>query len=249
MKNALLYGKVMKYLLDKIKNEYQPGDFLPPQTEIARNTGTSLITVKRAVKELEQQGYVTARAGKGTFVRKPPIIDKHIGVSSWTDSVAGSGRQPSTAWVRMEKKLPSPGIANMLHLKARKHTVRIRRLRMVDDKPACLMQNEIPLDLVPGITGSNIPGESLYGWLLKTYKIAPAWAEEEVYARKASAEEVKSLSLSEPFVLVIERVSYLTDGTPFEVSSIIANAENYRYQSRQINQTLRLEQIHEIIQK
>ena len=107
MNNHLpLYVTVKAHIVDNILKKLSPGRLIPTQAEISKETGTSLITVKRAIKELEKEGYLEPKAGKGTFVKHPPLIDRHVGVSSWTDSISGLGRIPNTAWIRVEKRIP-----------------------------------------------------------------------------------------------------------------------------------------------
>jgi len=233
-----LYHKVYDYLLEKIENEYSPGDLLPTQSEIAEHTETSLITVKRAMKELEMAGYLTSKAGKGTMVKRPSVVDNHVGVSSWTDSIAGLGKVPRTAWTKVKKGVPISSVANKLQLKARERTVQIKRLRLIDNCPVCLMSNEIPLHLVPDIQRETIDQESLYTYLYDQYGLVPVSAEEEVRARKATDYEIEVLKLKTPIVLVVERLSFLKDEAPFELSSIVAPADFYVYRSHQINKTL-----------
>ncbi|NMH87968.1 GntR family transcriptional regulator [Flavivirga algicola] len=233
-----LYHKVYTYLLDKIKKDYQPGDLLPTQSEIATATETSLITVKRAIKELETDGYLESKPGKGTIIRRPQIIDNHIGVSSWTDSITSQGSVPSTKWVKIKQKAPIATIANSLELKAREKAVTVERLRLIENKPICLMTNHIAARLAPGLNKDTSIGESLYTYLKDQYNLIGILAEEQVYAREATIYEKKTLQLKTPIVLVIERLSFLANKTPFEFSSIIAAADSYVYRSKQINKTV-----------
>ncbi len=235
---SLLYTHVIEILLDKINRCYQPGDIMPTQSEIAQETGTSLITVKRAISELVKEGYLESVPGKGTIVKKPPIVDKHIGVSSWTDSMANLGEQAETSWITVTKRIPPTEIAHILQLKARQRTVVVNRLRSIGNTPICLMQNEIPLCLVPDMHKKEIDSESLYEWLRNTYNLIPAVAEEEVYARKATDYERNELKMKDDILLIINRVSFSADGTPIEISELKAPSENYRYRSKQINTTL-----------
>lgn len=244
---SLLYSDVINALLKKIKQDYRPGDLIPTQSDIATETGTSLITVKRAISELVKEGYLESVPGKGTIVRKPPIVDNHIGVSSWTDSMANLGEQAETAWIRTTKRVPPPEVANLLQLKARQRTVVVNRLRTIGKTPVCLMQNEIPLDLVPDMHKKEINSESLYEWLGKTYNLVPAIAEEEVYARKATEFERSELKMKDDILLVINRISFLADGTPVEISELKAPSESYRYRSKQINTTLESRIINSLI--
>lgn len=56
---------------------YPPGSKLPPDTELPREFNASKVTVVRALKELEDEGFVFRRRGSGTFIkqhRMAPIV-------------------------------------------------------------------------------------------------------------------------------------------------------------------------------
>ncbi|BDD01198.1 GntR family transcriptional regulator [Persicobacter psychrovividus] len=230
-----LYIKVLTYLTELIEQEYRAGQLIPTQTAIAKATDTSLITVKRAISHLVNEGILETIAGKGTFVKEKPLMDNHVGVSSWTDSISSIGKKPETLLVEVEKTKPSAKVANLLRIKSRGYTISVNRVRGIDGKAICLMHNELPFDLVPDLKAENLNQESLYQWIQQKYGHVPAIAEEEVYARAATEEERSLFELKTDIVLVIKRVSYLLDKRPFEYSKIIAPATEYRYKSKQIN--------------
>ncbi len=47
----------------------EPGEKLPPTRELAAEVGVNHLTAARVYRRLAEQGYVTARVGRGTFVR------------------------------------------------------------------------------------------------------------------------------------------------------------------------------------
>jgi DNA-binding LacI/PurR family transcriptional regulator len=50
---------------------YAPGVRLPSEFELVQSYGASRVTVTRALKELQNGGYIDRRAGSGTYVRAP----------------------------------------------------------------------------------------------------------------------------------------------------------------------------------
>src|SRR5580658_2893675 len=49
---------------------YAPGVRLPSEFELVKSYGASRVTVSRALKELQNGGYINRRAGSGTYVRE-----------------------------------------------------------------------------------------------------------------------------------------------------------------------------------
>lgn len=64
---------IFQTLHDAIRaGRHAPGDRLPSEAELGRTFRTSRITVTRAVRDLQQLGLVSRRAGSGTYVAAPP---------------------------------------------------------------------------------------------------------------------------------------------------------------------------------
>ncbi|MFQ5813062.1 MAG: GntR family transcriptional regulator [Anaerolineae bacterium] len=64
-------------IVDQIKNliavgRFQPGEQLPPIRQLAVDLGVNPNTVARVYKELNKEGVISARQGRGTFVSEQP---------------------------------------------------------------------------------------------------------------------------------------------------------------------------------
>ena len=59
--------------------ELEPGEKLPPTRELAELVGVNHLTAARVYRKLAERGYVTARVGRGTFVRSlvPARSEEH----------------------------------------------------------------------------------------------------------------------------------------------------------------------------
>ncbi|WP_422368694.1 GntR family transcriptional regulator [Pelagibius sp.] len=83
-----LYAEVRAVIAERIdEGEYAPSDPLPSASALAKEFGVSLITVKRALKELKNEGLLTSRAGLGTFVKRPRkfVRDFNVSLNSMAD--------------------------------------------------------------------------------------------------------------------------------------------------------------------
>ncbi len=69
-----LYRQIADWVLERISaGDLRPGDPLESELELCKRFGVSRITVRASLKELEQQGVVERFAGKGTYVKSPPV--------------------------------------------------------------------------------------------------------------------------------------------------------------------------------
>lgn len=68
-------------VIDIIKNDinsgtYKAGARIPNEFELAESYKVGRVTVRRAIEELVQQGYLTKQQGRGTFVNAPKLKRK-----------------------------------------------------------------------------------------------------------------------------------------------------------------------------
>ena len=224
-----LYAQVEARLLERLRNDFKPGQLLPTQQALAAEFGASLITIKRALHDLARRGHVQSTRGLGTVVTRPVVSDDRSEVSSWTDAMTGLGREPRTVSSDVQVRVPSRELGRLLGLRVRERTVRLERLRTLDGRPFCLMTNELPWTLVPDLADQGLPEESLYAWLRRRHRLVPHRADEEVTARPPLPRESKFLGADVPIVLVVRRHTFLSDGRPLEVAEMAADARQYRY--------------------
>lgn len=70
MGKTIMYERIYEDLLTKIQNgDYQPGDRLPSEKELAQLYDVSRITTKRAMDLLAEENYISREPGRGSFVR------------------------------------------------------------------------------------------------------------------------------------------------------------------------------------
>ncbi len=71
------HTKVHNYLLSLIKKGHE-GDMLPSQSELCSKFEVSIITVRRALDDVEKKGLIFRKKGKGTFIKKAKPVVKSI---------------------------------------------------------------------------------------------------------------------------------------------------------------------------
>jgi GntR family transcriptional regulator len=107
----------------------------------------------------------------------------------------------------------------------------VTRLRLANGEPMSLMTNYLPAALVPDLARKFVKGESLYDLLHQVYGLIPDLAVDKVETRLPTREEAKCLMTpARTPVLCVNRISYLTDGTPLEKSVVVSRGDRYQYQ-------------------
>lgn len=66
-----IYEQIKNSIINQIMNdELKEDDAIPSIRNLAQDIKISVMTIKKAYDELEQEGYIISRQGKGTFVAR-----------------------------------------------------------------------------------------------------------------------------------------------------------------------------------
>lgn len=89
--NIPLYSQLKNLIIEKIeKGEYPPESKIPSEQEFCDIFDISRPTVRQAISELTNSGYLYKEKGKGTFVSKPKsVIDVKV-YTGFSDSILDS---------------------------------------------------------------------------------------------------------------------------------------------------------------
>ncbi len=197
---TLLYEQVVA-LVERIIADrgLVPGDLLPSYTELADQAAVSLITVRRALDELERSGRVRRHQGLGTFVARPRIVSDPARAGSLLGTLAKDGEPTAELGTRvlaLNAGTPSADLCHALRIAAGSAVWRLRRLRLLDGQPAVLETSVIPVALAPELDGlvGSLDG-SLYDLLATQYGLVDAYEEQYLEVIGATQAEARLLRL------------------------------------------------------
>lgn len=226
-----LYFQIKESLMNKIKSHfYQVGNLIPSETELQQEYKVSRITIRRAVRELVQEGYLTTRQGKGTFVSKPKASQELNLITSWAETMTALGMHPETKQIQFSEITAPINIVKLLDVSLGDKIYKIERLRYADNEPVCWMINYLNPQYVPDLLKKGLIGESLYETLEKRYNIILHMAVETVEAKAAKGKEASMLNIRRGSPLLhVTRTTYDGDGVPVEVVMATSRADKYAY--------------------
>jgi len=221
---GLLYKQVVAYVERLVAERgLVPGDMLPSHAELAALTGVSLITVRRALDELERAGKVRRHQGIGTFLARPRIVTEPARAGSLLGTLAadGAGRRAKrldTRILELRRGLPSADIARALQMRPDSQVWRLRRQRRIDGEPAVVETSIIPTALAPELDRLvEGLGGSLYDLLGREYGLEDEYEEQYLEVITPTAEEGRLLSIPPRTQVVrIRGLSMGKAGTPFD---------------------------------
>ena len=225
-----LYHQLKTALLREIEaGRWRPGERLPTEDALIARFHVSKITVRQALRDLTQLGYIRREQGRGTFVQGPPLEEGPRELKSFTGEMQGHGFV-ATSRVLEQGVIPAPAdIAGRLDVSVSTPVFRLRRLRLADGEPMGLQAAYIPLQLVPGIDDLDFTDASLYEMLGSRYSLYPAGARETHQAVPVTEEAAPLLRVpaGSP-ALAAERLTSLADGRPLEYVHSIMRGDRYK---------------------
>ena len=210
--------------------EYDVGDRLPPERDLAGLYGCSLITVRRALDELSREGRLQRRQGRGTFVLAPRLALGALDALSFTEEMQRRGLDAETRLIAARPEAASESVAAALALQPGSPTLYVERLRLGGGEPLLLEMVHLPAERFPGLLASDLEHGSLYGLLTERYGTSVARAIEALEPVLLPAREAKLLGVRPRALgLLVEGTAFSTDNTPVEFGRTYVRGDRTRY--------------------
>ncbi|MEV6660525.1 GntR family transcriptional regulator [Nocardia fluminea] len=215
-------------LLQKCTRELQPGDLLTSERNLMQDYGVSRITVREAVGQLVNEGYLVRVRGKGTFVAHRPVQSR-LHLASFTEEMRALGHHPTTLVLVAEEAIAPEATARALRLPQGALAYHVRRLRLADDDPISVDDAWFNPELVPGLISHDLTG-SIYRTTADRYGRPIERAVQTVDAQAAEAGVAALLGVKKGApVLHFDRVSFSAE-VPIEHTHSWYRADRYRVQ-------------------
>ncbi|MFT8343327.1 MAG: GntR family transcriptional regulator [Clostridium beijerinckii] len=225
-----LYEQLMKKLQESIiSGTYQPGEKLLSEIEMAKYYNVSVITVRKAIKELENKGLVEKKQGKGTFVAIPKYRKDMNQIISFTESCRIMGVKSGAQLIEQKVLIPSDDILKKLDLPLGSQTVFISRLRFVNDEPMAIETNYFPLEYA-FLLNEPLNDCSLFQILKDKINLNISKSKKVIEICRATTKEAKLLNIrkNNP-LLLIRSTAFSDDGNPVFVGSQLINGERFKF--------------------
>lgn len=230
-----LYEQIKAYILHRIQTgEFAPDTRLPSERELASQFEVSRVTVSKAIKELEQAGWLYVQIGKGTYIKDRPLHQEITALTSFTEEMAMRGHPTHSRVLRAEQTQPDPDTARILRLAPGAKIVILERVRYTANRPLALECSSFDAaECADIIAYHDFSHESLYAVLSQSYGVNLTHADQTFEARAASQSESSFLSIQEGTpVLAIHRVTFTDQDQPFEVVKSVYRGDRYTFRAR-----------------
>ena len=230
-----LYDQLKQILKDAIdQGVYKSGEKLPNESELCDLYGVSRITVRRAIQDLADEGFLERKQGKGTFVTRTKIARELVSIDGFTDFSKQIGKNPSKRILSLEEIKATAEIAEALHIAIGSPVLKLARIMSIDQQPFVLDIAHYSLDRFPNLMTHFTEHESTYEVLKNIYKINinAGSSKKVITVTPASKLEAEYLDCE------IGETLFNIDKTVFDVTGVPIHISNFKTQTQLIALTI-----------
>lgn len=231
------YFQISREIISSIqRGTLSPGSPVPSENEIIQQFGVSNTTARKALHELEKEGWVTRVKGKGTFVRDHTVVRAINRIFGFTKNMIEAGRKPAT-------KLTGFHLRNYNHtqtINGREFTLKapfceIERIRYADGIPMMRETRYISLQLCPEIHRRNLE-QSLYSLYEKEYGMRLTEINQMLSAVLLEGDALRHFDLAKPVpAFRVEGASFCGKDLIIEMEDSIYRGDMYRFSAKAVS--------------
>lgn len=211
-----VYYQLKSLIENDIKSgKLKPGDPIKTEMEYCNEFGISRMTVRQALKELENDGLILRERGRGSFVSHLKIEQE--GLMSFTEMARNKNMTPSTIVVSFHS-IKIEQIAEKLNLNPEEDIYQLVRIRNADNIPVAVEKAYLPVKMVQDFNTKDLTG-SLYKILTEDYGISILSSKTSFSAVMASEELKEQLNITGDMPLLkLENLYYSPKLSYYELS-------------------------------
>jgi GntR family transcriptional regulator len=215
-----------------VQQEYEPGDKIPSENEIAALYGVSRLTARQALSQLVEERLLVRKRGQGTFVTDNASVIRGISLAftGFLDDLFYEVSRAETKWASISQIKAPKRVSEKLKVPQNDTIIQIKRARFLENKPFCFALNYLPFEI-----GSKIKEDELYKKpLLQIMEqdLGINFSEalqiiESTFAEQEVAEHIQTIPGAP--ILFVERIMYGQKKKPIEMVQLSYRGDTFKY--------------------
>lgn len=146
-----LHAQLRKIFIEKIRTgSWEPGERISAELELSEEYTVSRSTIRQAVLALVNDGYLSRKRGKGTFVnpekRDLSVLDLKFSIPSDSDHQL----------LKVATDYEDPSVAGYLSVAVNEPLTLLQRIRYINSEPVALESSWLVTRHFPDLTNSNM---------------------------------------------------------------------------------------------
>ena len=213
-----------------LSGEFPPDVPLPSEESLGKEYEVSRITVRHALSALEQEGIISRKRGKGTFVSEKPRSLDSPRLSGFIEDIISMGIKTKTRVVDISWVEAPENVKERLNIQKQDKMLRIEKIRLIKGSSFSHVFDYLPPDIGQNIPSGKLTEKPLLMILEDDLDIRADTAIQTVEATIADAQVATLLGIrvGEP-LLKVERTVFDVKEKPVEYVSVLYRADKYFY--------------------
>ena len=231
-----LYQQIKNAIVEKIHSgEWQAGEKIPSENQLAADFGASRMTINRPLRELTAEGILKRVHGLGTFVAEPPRRASLIELKPIEAEIAGQGKKHRAEVLLQVEIKAKQALAEKMNVAVGDKLFHIVVVHYQDDMPIQLESRHVNPVLVPDFMQVDFSRTTPSAYLIDVLRpdqlehIVQAILPDEYIAQRLS------IALDEPCLRlnrrtwkngsVVTDVSLIYPSSRYELGGVLTKAE------------------------
>ncbi len=215
-----------------VNKDFKPGEKIPSENELASQFNVSRLTVRQAIYQLVQEGFLKSKRGGGTFVTNNETLIDSFGLEfiGFMDDLLYQVSKVKTASAVLSRVPSAKFVSEKLELNENEEIICIQRVRFLRDKVFSYTVNYLPLQLGLKINEKELYKKPLLEIVEHDLGIQFTEAFQTIQASFANQEIADHLRIpSGSPILYIERIMYTKGKKPVEFVQSSHPGDMYKF--------------------
>ncbi|MFZ3043120.1 MAG: GntR family transcriptional regulator [Thiobacillus sp.] len=206
---------------------------LPSEAQLTELFGVSRVTVRQALKDLENEGLIFRVHGKGSFVSKPKAFQNLTALQSFGEAMHPQGYETYSKLVAIKEVAADAPVAEKLALPIGSQVIEIKRVRYLNRQPMAFEVSYFPLAIGRRLSREDLSTRDIIVILENDFRVDVGFADLVLGAHLADASQARLLKI-EPGspMLHIERLTMAVEGEPLMYEHLFHRGDSFRYTVR-----------------
>lgn len=225
------YIQISENLLERIATgDLSPDERLPSERELSKTLKVSRMTLRAALRVLDNKGLLIRRPGDGTYIAQPKIERQAAKLVPFTEGMRLRGYQTGAKIITLEQRPAKASVANQLKIAISAPIYYIQRLRLINQEPVMLEKFIVPAYRFPNLDACDLETRSFYEIAETEYGITVQQAQQSLEAVSATEFEAELLKIVLGAPLMLERrQAFDPDSHPVEYGQDLYRGDRFRF--------------------
>jgi GntR family histidine utilization transcriptional repressor len=227
---AAPYSRLKQWLKDELsRGRWRPGELMPSETELVGRFGVSRMTVSRALRELQTEGFVERVQGVGTFAAHLHRVSSTLTIRDLREEIRARGHRHHVE-VRFARQERTPdALSQQLGIATGAPVFHSLLVHHDNGVPLQCEDRYVNPAAAPDYLGVDFTVTTPTQHLLE---VAPLWqAQYTIQAGRPTAEEARLLGIArdEPCLIVVRRTMH--SGMAITLARLVHPGSRYQLQA------------------